>query len=509
MAMSPKILSLDELARRLQEVRSASGSAAQRVIHCHGVFDLLHIGHIRYLQHARQLGDLLIVTITPDHYVNKGPHRPAFQEKLRADALAALDCVDYVAINEWQTACEAIRLLRPDVYAKGVEFREHKTPELLAEEEAARDAGAGVEFIEEVTSSSSHLLNKYLTPFEEETELYLRELRQRVCLDDVLGWLDRTMDVRVLVVGETIIDEYYSCSAIGRSAKAPILATRYDSHDRFAGGAIAIANHLAAMCQRVDLLSMLGQHNSEEEWLETQLADNVQARFLCKQGSPTIIKRRYRESYFGTPLFAINFLSEAPLLEDEEHALREMLSQQLNDYDMVLVADYGHQMLTESVVRLLTQAPPFLAVNTQANAANTGFHTISKYPRADYVALAERELQLECRSQTGNLQDQLAQVGNRLKTQAIVVTLGKQGCLCYDPRAGYHRASSLATNVVDRVGAGDAFFAISALCAVLRAPLEILAFLGNVAGAEAVATLGNSRSIDRDSLKRHIESIFK
>ena len=222
MANSPKILALDQLAQQLGRDRAAQ----RRVIHCHGVFDLLHIGHIRYLQRARKLGDLLVVTITPDHFVNKGPHRPAFQAKLRADALAALDCVDYVAINQWQTACEAIRLLGPNIYAKGGEFRDHKTPELLAEEEAAQEVGAKVEFIEEVTSSSSHLLNKYLSPFEEETEVYLRELRQRVTLDDVLGWLKQMEKLRVLVVGETIIDEYYSCSAIGRSAKAPILATR-------------------------------------------------------------------------------------------------------------------------------------------------------------------------------------------------------------------------------------------------------------------------------------------
>jgi rfaE bifunctional protein kinase chain/domain/rfaE bifunctional protein nucleotidyltransferase chain/domain len=502
---SPKIKTLDQLAAILEQERLRG----RRAVHCHGVFDLLHIGHIRYLQRARELVDLLVVTVTPDRFVNKGPHRPAFQESLRLDALAALDCVAFVAINPWPTAAAALRQLRPHVYAKGAEFRVQKTPELLAEEAVAAELGVEVRFIEEVTSSSSHLINKYMAPFDAVTEDYLRGLRQRETAEHILSWLDRAAERRVLVLGETIIDEYYACAAIGRSAKAPVLATRYESHQRFAGGAAAVANHLATLCGQVDLLSMLGEENSEEAWIRTQLARAVQPTFFFKSGSPTIVKRRYRESYFGVPLFAVNFFSEQPLSAQQEDQLVSMLADRLGTYDAVIVADYGHEMFAPRVVEVICDRARFLAVNTQANAANTGFHTISKYPRADYIALAERELQLECRSRVGDLREQLVAVGQRLYATTAAVTLGKRGCLCYHRRQGFHEAPALATTVVDRVGAGDAFFAITALAAALDAPLEVLAFLGNVAGAEAVAVVGNSRSIEADPLRRHVASLFK
>ncbi len=503
-----KITSLNELADRLEEWRQAAGDRRPTLVHCHGVFDLLHIGHIRYLQKARELGDMLVVTVTPDRFVNKGPQRPAFHERLRVDALAALDCVDYVAVNEWPAASQTIALLKPDVYAKGAEFRDRKTPELCEEEQAAAAVGARVEFIEELTSSSSHLINKYLSPFDEATERYLREFRARHTAADVIGWLDRARQLKVLVVGEAIIDEYYGCSAMGQSAKAPILSTRYESHQRFAGGAVATANHLAPFCGQVDLLTMLGDQNSEESWIRAQLVDGVGFHFVTKSNSPTIVKRRYQESYFGIPLFAINFLSEDPLTDEETARLHGALDA-LAAYDLVLVADYGHQMLAGRVVQRLCEEAGFLAVNTQANAANTGFHTISKYARADYVSLAERELQLECRSRSGALEPLLIEVGQRLYATTVAVTLGKRGCLCYNRRAGHEWAASLATQVVDRVGAGDAFFAITSLCAVLDAPLDVLAFLGNVAGAEAVAVVGNSRTMEALALRRHIESLFK
>src|SRR5437667_5047117 len=111
-----KVRRLEDLSQTLATVRESG----KKIVHCHGVFDLLHIGHIKHLEAARKLGDLLVVTLTPDRFVNKGPHRPAFPERLRAEALASLACVDFVAINEWPTAVETIGKLRPSFFVKGV-----------------------------------------------------------------------------------------------------------------------------------------------------------------------------------------------------------------------------------------------------------------------------------------------------------------------------------------------------------------------------------------------------
>src|SRR3954470_21744027 len=115
MPTSCKVRDLQDLVAELDQQR-ASG---KRIVHCHGVFDLLHIGHIRHFEQARRMGDLLVVTLTPDRWVNKGPHRPAFPEDLRAEMLASIGSIDYVALNQWPTAVETIRLLKPDFFVKG------------------------------------------------------------------------------------------------------------------------------------------------------------------------------------------------------------------------------------------------------------------------------------------------------------------------------------------------------------------------------------------------------
>jgi rfaE bifunctional protein nucleotidyltransferase chain/domain len=104
-------------------VKSAR-AARQRIVFTNGVFDLLHPGHVRYLEHARRLGDVLIVGVNADQSVrrNKGPGRPITPEHERAEVLAALACVDAVVIFEEETPAEIVRLVQPDVLVKGADW---------------------------------------------------------------------------------------------------------------------------------------------------------------------------------------------------------------------------------------------------------------------------------------------------------------------------------------------------------------------------------------------------
>src|SRR5579885_1312970 len=118
--LSPKIQERAELAALLHLHRAAG----QRVVFTNGCFDLLHLGHVRYLQEARSLGDLLVVGLNSDDSTRalKGPNRPLVPQDERAEVLAALACVDYVTIFEEMTAVALVETLRPDVYVKGGDY---------------------------------------------------------------------------------------------------------------------------------------------------------------------------------------------------------------------------------------------------------------------------------------------------------------------------------------------------------------------------------------------------
>lgn len=154
-----KIKDIEELSQIMQKVKSDG----KKVVLCHGCFDLMHPGHIKYFQAAKRMGDVLAVTVTPDRYIDKGHGRPVFNENLRAESIAALECVDYVAINKWPTAEETLRLLRPNIYVKGQEFQnlEDKTGKIQKEYKVIQEIGAELRFTNEIVFSSTKLLNQY------------------------------------------------------------------------------------------------------------------------------------------------------------------------------------------------------------------------------------------------------------------------------------------------------------------------------------------------------------
>jgi len=155
-----KILTIDAMAEAIADLKKQG----KKVGLCHGCFDLMHPGHIKYFQSARQMGDALAVTITPDRFVDKGPGRPVFNQNLRAESIAALECVNFVAINEWLTAETTLEKLLPDYYVKGQEFEklEDKTGKIQKEFEVTKRLGIEMRFTHEIVFSSTELINKYL-----------------------------------------------------------------------------------------------------------------------------------------------------------------------------------------------------------------------------------------------------------------------------------------------------------------------------------------------------------
>lgn len=503
-----KILRIEDLAGVVASLR-AQGKV---VVHCHGVFDLMHVGHIRHFEQAKKLGDVLIVTVTPDRYVNKGPNRPVFAEAHRAWSIGALACVDYVAINQWPMATETIRLLRPSIFVKGSEYRDavkDRTGAISAEEEAIRDAGGELAFTEDVVFSSSHLLNRHFGVFPEKTEQMLAEFSARHSSDQILHYLDEARRLRVLVLGEAIIDEYEYCETIGKSGKEPVLVARYINSERFPGGILAVANHTAAISDRVTVLTFLGEVDSQEEFVRAHVKDAVEKLFLYLPNAPTIVKRRFLESYPFQKLFEVYVMSEMDRHSSQSAALCGKLAEILPQFDAVIVADYGHGMIAPEVAELLSRQARFLAVNTQVNAGNHGFNTISKYPHADYISISERELRLDARSPQRELREVVQETVTQLSCDRMLITRGEQGSLCYSSTEGFCETPAFTGRVVDRVGAGDAVLAITALCAAVDTPIDILGFIGSCVGAQAVSVVGNRASIERVPLARYVECLLK
>lgn len=502
-----KIKTIEELSEILKAFRSQN----KKIVHCHGVFDLLHIGHIRYFENARRMGDVLVVTVTADQYVNKGLNRPAFTENLRAEAIASLTCVDYVAINQWPTTEEMLRLLRPDIYAKGSESKNFvytTAEEIDKEEQVVREIGATLAFVQDIVFSSSNLINRHLSNFSTEINQYLELFRKRYRLEEILQILDKMSAFDVLVIGDTILDEYQYCDVIGKSSKDPTLAMKYKSNDLFAGGVLAVANHVSNFAENVQLVTLIGERDSYEDFIRSQLRPNISPHFTVQPNAPTLIKRRFIDGYSITKLFEIYVMDDSGLPPEKDLEVCRWLEAELPKYDLVIASDFGHGAISNEMVQMLVEHSRFLAVNTQANAGNRGFHTISRYPRADYACIAEHELRLETRLQNGDVWPMMLEIRKKLGCKIFVVTRGRKGCAVCNGNGSFIQVPAFAQNIVDRVGAGDAFLSVTSLAAVQGVPNEILGFIGNIMGSLAVEIMGNKKSIDKENVKEYITSLM-
>jgi rfaE bifunctional protein kinase chain/domain/rfaE bifunctional protein nucleotidyltransferase chain/domain len=503
-----KILPLDDLGTAIAQ-HKAEGRV---VVHCHGVFDLLHPGHIRHFDAARAEGDLLVVTVTPDRYVNKGPGRPVFNERLRAESIAALESVDVVAVNAWPTAVETIHLLKPDVYVKGDEYKDAEgdlTGMIVEEERAVVEEGGRIHFTTDVTFSSSELLNAHFDVFSPEADAFLRDFRSRHSAGEIIGLLRSLTSLRVLVVGDAIIDEYAFCRAYGMASKSATIAAQLQREERYAGGAMAVANHLAGFCAHVELVTCLGGLDSQERFIRAHLKPNVEPTFLTRPDAPTTTKRRYVHSFLVTKLFEITRFNDRPLPPDVERQLLDELESRVADADVVIAADFGQGFLGPRAVRTLSERARFLAVNAQTNAVNYGYNVVTRYPRADYVCIDSDEARLAYGDRSTALTEMVETLAHRLETRAFAVTRGEEGSIVRGPDGALATIPTFSREVVDTIGAGDAFLSLTSPVASLGCSPEVIGFVGNAVGALAVLVVGNKSPVEPEPLHKFVTTLLK
>lgn len=504
-----KIKTLDELAIMAEEAKARGRS----VVLAHGVFDLVHLGHVRHLESAAREGDLLFVTVTADRYVNKGPGRPVFTGRLRAEMLGALQCVAAVGINDHPGAEEVIHKIKPSVYVKGPDYKRESddiTGRIRSEREAVEMYGGKIAFTDDLVLSSSQLINDHFSLLDPAVQQFLNNHRAKNVLPKVLAAVESIANLKVLFVGDAIIDEYQYSRTMGKAAKEAIIAGRSVGSEIFAGGVIAAANHAAGFVKQVEVITCLGLRDSYEDVIRGALHPNVAADFLFRKDVPTTRKCRFVDPAHLRKMFEMYYFDDRPIdgaLEDEFIArIREKAPQ----YDVVVVTDFGHGLITPRAIEALCESSKFLAVNAQTNSANLGYNLVTKYPRADYVCIDAPEARLASGDRFGELADVIReQLATSMEAPRFVVTDGEHGCVAFSAEKGAARVPAFTRQVVDTVGAGDAFLAVTAPIASLNHDMEIVGLIGNAVGAMKVGTVGHRQSVEKVPLMKYITALLR
>ena len=505
--MKKKIIKIENLKKLVDQLKNKK----KKIVHCHGVFDVVHIGHLKHFKEAKKKGDKLIVTVTTDKFVNKGSGRPIFKHNKRIEFLSQLSCIDYLCLSDSDSAVKVLKIIRPNFYIKGQDYkiaRKDQTGKISLEKRIVENNGGKIIFTNEETFSSSNIINNNFT-FNDKQLKFLRTISKKYSLQSINKIFEKAQKLKVLVIGETIIDQYNFCEALGKSGKEPYLALKDLYFENYLGGAAAIANNLAEFCKEIKLVSMIGEKQEHIHFIKKKIHSKIDTIFFRKKNSPTILKKRFIDNITKSKLFGIYSINDDNISKKDDEAIFKYIKKIINKFDLIIISDYGHGFISNKTALKICSKKRFIALNAQINASNIGYHSLQKYKNINSIIINETELRHELRNKNDDIYALSKQLKNKLKTKNLLVTRGKNGAILINENNKLIECPAYANNVVDRVGAGDSMLSIISLLIKIGAPHDLSLLLGSFAGAASVESIGNSTFLKKKNFLRHLEFALK
>ncbi len=507
--MKNKIITINKASKLIHKFKSSN----KKIVLCHGVFDLLHIGHIYHFRKAKKFGDILIVSLTPDKYVNKGNNRPKFNTSKRKDAISELSVVDYVIENKWADSIKLIKLLKPNFYCKGPDYKIFKddiSNKIGYEKNAIESVGGKIVFTNDKTFSSSNLINTYFSELTPDQSAYIKKIKSKYTFNQIKKYFDKLNSINVLLIGESIIDEYIFCETLGKSGKEPVLVLKNIKKEKYPGGAVAIARTLGDFIKSINFKSVIGQKEEYKKFIENNLPNNCKYFFIKKNNSPTILKSRFVEIINKNKLLGIYNINDDPINELEEDKLSKNIRSTLSKTNLIIVSDFGHGFITKKIAKQISSSKKFISLNAQINSSNMGYNSIEKYKNINFLIINETELRYQLRDKNENLKKLILEIVKKLKLESIAVTSGSSGATMYDSiEKKFYKIPAFASKVVDKIGSGDTMLSILSICLKIDMPKDLSLLVSSLAAAESVENMGNSLVLKKINILKKIEHLLK
>ena len=510
MSQKQKILSFKEAPDFFQRFRKEG----KKLVQCHGTFDLIHPGHIYHFEEAKALGDILVVTVTGEKYVNKGPGRPYFNDKMRSKNLAALECIDYVVVIPYPAAVEAIECVMPDIYCKGKEYIDQKndvTGNIHDDVATVEKLGGQVRYVGSVVFSSTKLLNNHFDNLNENVKRFCGDVAKEISGAALCREVNEFSKLKVLLIGDIIFDKYSYVKVLGLTSKASIISARLLSEDLQTGGALAVFRHLRQFTDNVTLLSLSGTESWAKNIINEHVPENCNS-IIYDEGFSTIIKQRFVNPPSAgnemTKLFSVNAIDDKEISTKTINNVLDLVKTELPKHDIVLVTDFGHGLMHAAVREYVQEHSSFLALNCQTNSYNHGFNIINRqYRRADCFSLDATEISLSAGKRHMDYTSELDKLRIELNSKYAWLTRGATETIALMEKNPPCVCTPFETEAIDTVGAGDAFFSVAALAAARGMSNQTALFLGQLAGAQAVKIVGNTEPISKVKLLKSIVSL--
>jgi rfaE bifunctional protein kinase chain/domain len=498
-----KVKTVEELARIL-----GKRPRKKKVIMCHGVFDVVHPGHLRHLIYAKSKAHVLVASVTADVHISKGHYRPHVPQDLRAFNLAAFEIVDYVIIDSNATPIRNISTLQPDFFAKGYEYTASGMPARTEEEaEALREYGGKLIFTPgDIVYSSSKLIDLAPPSIRIEKLLALMD-SEKLTFNDLRASLDRLRGKRVHVVGDTIVDSYTRTTLIGGQTKTPTMSVLYEQRDDYIGGAAIVAEHLRAAGAEVVFSTVLGDDALKEFILTGLKNSGVECRPIIDSTRPTTNKNAIVAG--GYRLLKIDMLDNRSISDEILDTMVQTIGE--TACDAVVFSDFRHGIFNRRTIPRFLSAIPKGAYKIADSQVASRWGNITDFKNFDLITPNEREARFALADQDSGIRPLSSALYDKANCKTLMLKLSERGVLTC--RRSGHEAldsfivvDSFVERLVDAVGAGDALLAYASLAMLATRSAAVATILGSMAAACECECDGNV-PVTPDDVRHKINAV--
>jgi cytidyltransferase-like protein len=479
---------------------------------CHGVFDVFHVGHKKHIESCKKKVSCLVVSVTADKYVNKGPGRPIFNEGHRAELISSLEFVDYVIINDAPTPVKLISELKPKYYFKGKDYSalsKDITKNIIKEKKEVEKHNGKLFFTDDIIFSSSSIINKNFGQKNIISELKKNITDFSIFKKNCFTQLDKLKKLKIAVIGETIIDQYTETEDLSKPSKENIIAVEKKNSLIFLGGALAVAINLTEFVKKIDFYSAGNLKKKTKNLLFSKIKKykNINLIYDFKSSYHSVLKKRYINNN-KKKLFEVYEKFGTNCVYNDKY-LENSLKKNIKNYDVVIICDFGHGLFNDNIIKIISKNSKYFCLNTQSNADNRGFNLATKYKKCNFLCIDEPELRLAMASRYENYKDLGKKIQQKLNNQLTIITRGSNGIYAISNTENEFELPAFETNPIDTMGAGDAVFGIISVLSKNCKDLKVLCLIGNIIGALKTNIFGHTKTIEKITLLKSIEHLLK
>jgi rfaE bifunctional protein kinase chain/domain len=477
---------VDTVAAILEKAKARD---ARKIVFVSGNFNVVHPGHLRLLNFARDCGDFLVVGVFAD-----GKERIHVPEHLRLEAVQAISVVDYAFVLTVAPE-KFVSVLKPAVVVKGKDREDGENPERKVVESYGGKLffGSG-----EVRFSSLDLLQREFleTNFSAIRKPLDYPQRHGFAIKDLAAVVRKFAQLKIVVVGELIVDEYINCEPLGMSQEDPTVVVTPIRVDRFVGGAGIVAAHARGLGANVSYLYVVGDDDIGHYANETLKRYNVDAHPVADESRPTTLKQRYRAH--NKTLLRVSHLRQHDIPHEVADAVMERARAALERADVLMFSDFNYGCLPQFLVDQLTEHCHRRGIMIVADSQSSSqISDVSRFKKARLLTPTEREARLATRDFSSGLVVLAESLRKKAQAEHVMLTLGSEGLLVQvtdaDPEKFVtDQLPSFNSAPRDVSGAGDSVFACASMALAVGADIWQSGYLGSLAAALQIGRVGNS-----------------